>query len=125
MVSWLYRELPTCGTSCTEHGTCKGLRLGSIGAPAPVGIGISFSVHGMNSYGGTMTFQMVNNIDVGDVVRESYQVPIMLELVWTQQTCIPPPAIRSSHLLLAPGLKRTPWAQVKPAMGFAQILHQE
>lgn len=122
----LCRSLPTCDTNCTAIGACKGLLLQSISTPNPaVGIGISFSLNGMNAYGGSITFKLVNSINVGEVVRESYHVPVTVELGWEQQSCIPSPPVLSSDPLLTSPPKLKAWEQTRNVIGDVQSLQQE
>lgn len=98
----------------------------SIGAPDSVdGIGIFFGIFDMNGYGGSMTFKLYSSLDVGNVVRDSYQLPVNVELMWTQATCIPPPPVRSSDVLLASSLKLKPWEQVRSIDGVVEEIQQE
>lgn len=118
MVCLLCRSLPTCDSSCTVHGTCKGLLLNSTSSSTPfAGVGIRFMIDGISSYGGRMVFTLHNSVDVMEVVRETYQFPVMMDLMWTQQSCIPPAPDGSSGLSRAASLMSKTWEQVQRMLG--------
>lgn len=98
----------------------------SVSAATPLaGIAITYAMKVITTNGGSMVFLMINSVEAGDVVRESYQLPFTVELVWTQQTCTPPPPVVSSKSLLASTLKAKPWEQVKSVEGVVGTFYQE